>query len=193
VPVDLAVAPFPFCAPDKIINTFSAMQKFSHEKVDICVRRMRPATPDDQLFLRKLFASTRADELALLGGDESQKEAFISMQFNAQSRQYAMNYPQANHSIILSDETPIGRMLTAGREDAILLLDIALLPEYRNAGIGTRLIQDLLNEAAAAGKAVQLHVFASNPAKHLYERLGFSQVGLDAAYLEMMWVPPGSS
>ena len=150
-------------------------------------------TPDDQLFLRKLFVSTRADELAHLDGDEHQKEAFISMQFNAQSRQYAMSYPQANQSIILSGETPVGRMLVAGMETAILLIDIALLPEYRNAGIGTELIQGLLNEAAAAGKAVQLHVFASNPAKHLYERLGFSQVGLDAAYLEMMWVPAVSS
>jgi ribosomal protein S18 acetylase RimI-like enzyme len=169
------------------------MQKPSHEEEDICVTRMRPVTPDDQVFLRKLFASTRADELALLGGDEHQKETFIAMQFNAQSRQYAMSYPKADHSIILFDETPIGRMMVASMEAAILLLDIALLPEYRNAGIGTELIQGLLNEAAATGKAVRLHVFASSPAKRLYERLGFSQVGLDTAYVEMMWVPPGSS
>ena len=165
------------------------MEKHDREKED-CAVRLRPATLEDEPFLRQLFATTRADELALLAWDENQKETFIAMQFKVQSQQYAMTYPHADHSVILFNEAPVGRMMAARNEEAILLVDIALLPKYRNAGIGTGLIQDLLKEAEIVGKPVRLKVFASSAAIRLYERLGFSRVGLATAYLEMMWVPP---
>jgi ribosomal protein S18 acetylase RimI-like enzyme len=160
-----------------------------HDRKRDCAVRLRPATLEDEPFLRHLFASTRADELSLMACDESQKEMFITMQFNGQKQQYAMTYPQADHSVILLNEGRVGRMIVASSEAAISLVDIALLPKYRNAGIGSRLIQDLLKEAATARKAVRLSVFASSPAIRLYERLGFSRAGGDAAYLEMKWVP----
>ena len=122
--------------------------------------------------------------------DDNQKETFIAMQFNAQKQQYAMSYPQVDHNIILFRGAPIGRMMVARNDATISLVDIALLPKYRNAGIGTGLIQDLLKEAEIVGKPVRLKVFASSAAIRLYERLGFSRVGLATAYLEMMWVPP---
>ena len=114
------------------------------------------------------------------------------MQFNAQSRQYVMSYPHAHHSIILWNDAPIGRLILDRGEREFTLVDVALLPAHRGAGIGTGLIQDLLKEAAAEGKPIRLHVLTSSPAKRLYERLGFSRIGGDAAYLEMMWVPPVS-
>ena len=151
---------------------------------------LRPATVDDEPFLRNLFASTRADELAFLSGDHHQAEAFIAMQFNAQSRQYVLSYPQALNSIILWDDAPIGRLLLDRGEREFTLVDVALLPIYRGTGIGTGLIQDIVKEAGAAGKPIRLHVSTSNAAKRLYERLGFSRVGGDAVYFEMMWFPP---
>jgi len=168
------------------------MQKYDREGEDICAVGLRPATLEDKPFLRQLFATTRADELALMPWDDNQKETFIAMQFNAQNQQYAMSYPQVDHNIILFWGAPIGRMMVARNDATISLVDIALLPEFRNVGIGTGLIQDLLNEAAAVGKPVRLHVFASSAAMRLYERLGFSRIGLDTAYLEMIWVPPVS-
>jgi ribosomal protein S18 acetylase RimI-like enzyme len=150
---------------------------------------LRPATTEDELFLRHLFATTRAAELALMSWGEQQKEAFVAMQFSAQSRQYAMSYPNAEHRIIVWGEAPIGRLLVDKGEPEFTLVDIALLADYQNLGIGTRLIKDLLREAAAAGKPVRLHVLTSSAAKRLYERLGFSRVGGDAVYLEMKWVP----
>ncbi|MGH9871622.1 MAG: GNAT family N-acetyltransferase [Pyrinomonadaceae bacterium] len=168
------------------------MQKHDLEEEDICAVSLRPATSADEEFLRQLFATTRADELALMPWGEDQKQTFISMQFKAQSQQYAMTYPNADNSIILFNEAPIGRMMVARTEAAILLVDIAVLPEHRNAGIGTNLIQDLLRAAAAVGKPVRLHVFAASAARRLYERLGFSRIGLDTAYFEMLWVPPVS-
>ena len=150
---------------------------------------LRPATPADEAFLRTLFASTRAQELALLEWDENQKEAFITMQCRAQNQQYAMSYPDADHRIVLRDEVPIGRLLVDRGEHAFTLVDIALLPAHRSAGIGTHLIEELLLEATAAGKPVRLNVWHSNPARILYQRMGFSMVNEDGVYSEMCWNP----
>jgi len=165
------------------------MQELDRDKKDFRAVSLRSVTLEDEPFLRQLFATTRADELALTGWNESQKEAFVVMQFNAQSQQYAMSYPQAHHSIILLDDDPIGRLLLDRGKFEFTLVDIALLPVHRRAGIGTGLIRDIVKEAAAAGKPVRLHVLTSSAAKRLYERLGFSPVGGDAVYLEMKWVP----
>jgi len=69
-----------------------------------------------------------------------------------------------------------------------------VLTEYRNAGVGSRLINELMQEATAAGKPIKLHVVSSSPAVRLYERLGFRRSGAEpeAAYLEMKWVPATS-
>jgi ribosomal protein S18 acetylase RimI-like enzyme len=146
----------------------------------------RPAADEDDSFLLDLFASTRP-EFNLLNLPEAQKQALVSMQFNAQRQQYSESYPDADHRIVLQNDLSIGRMLVNRTEREITLIDIALLPEHRNAGIGTNLIRQLLTEAVEAKKPVRLHVFYSNPARHLYERLGFSQVAYESMYYEMIY------
>lgn len=148
---------------------------------------LRQATPDDDTFQLELYTGTRLDELELIDWNENQKHAFIKMQFNARQLQYSYRYPKAEDNIILQGSQPIGRMLVDRNEKQIALVDIALLPEHRNAGIGTLLVQSLLDEAAGTGKSVQLHVVTTNPAVGLYQRLGFSTVDDDGAYLEMNW------
>jgi ribosomal protein S18 acetylase RimI-like enzyme len=150
---------------------------------------LRPATSQDEPFLQNLFASTRADELALMNWDENQKEFFIAMQFRAQSSQYVTSYPDAVNSIVLWNDAPIGRLILNRGEREFTLVDVALLPAHRGAGIGTHLIEDLLLEAAAAGKPVRLNVWHSNPAKKLYQRMGFSTANDEGVYCEMCWNP----
>lgn len=150
---------------------------------------LRGATPEDEPFLFEVYASTRSEELEGLGWDDNQKRAFITMQFLARER----SYPRVDNRVILLNGREIGRMLVDRRETEISLADIALLTEYRNAGIGSRLIKDLMNEATTAGKPILLHVVASSPAVRLYERLGFCRSGADAAYLEMKWEPAAAS
>ena len=145
---------------------------------------LREATPEDESFLLEVYASTRLEELEPFGWDDDQKRAFIKMQFVIRERSY-----RGDNRIILLNRRAIGRMLVDRSEATILLRDIALLPEYRNAGIGSRLIQDLMNEARSAGNAIRLHVLATSPAARLYERLGFRRSGDEGAYLEMTWVP----
>ena len=166
------------------------MQKNDRDEETLRAVGLRPAILEDEPFLRQLFATTRADELALMPLDDKQKEALIAMQFKAQSQQYAMSYPDANHSIVLLNDVPIGRQLINRSENAFTLVDIALLPTYRGAGIGTHLIEKLLVEASSLGKPVRLSVWHSNPAKRLYERVGFSETNADGdVYCEMCWNP----
>ena len=153
---------------------------------------LRATTPDDRSFLLTVFASTRTDELAALGWDPAQSEVFIQMQFSAQQQNYSARYPTAENSIILLGKRPIGRMLVERTEQAIELVDIALLAEHRSSGIGSFLIRGLLDEARAARKSVRLSVYKLNPAVRLYERLGFSLIAEDAVYSEMTWAPTES-
>lgn len=149
---------------------------------------LREATPEDEQFLFDVYASTRQEELEGLGWDDNQKRDFIKMQFLARER----SYPRVDDRIIVLNESPIGRMLVDRSDAEILLRDIALLTQYRNRGFGTILIHDLMKEAAVSGKAIHLHVLATSAAVRLYERLGFSRAGEEAAYLEMKWVPAAS-
>jgi len=152
---------------------------------------LRDAAPDDEPFLFELYASTRTEELAGLGWDENQKQMFIKMQFLPRERSLA----GGDHQIVLLHERPIGRLRVDRAGGEIRLKDIAFLPEFRNAGIGTRLLEELKKEAGVAGKPIALHVVATSPAVRLYERLGFRRNGdsaYETAYLEMKWLPATS-
>ena len=140
---------------------------------------LRTATPEDEAFLFELYSSTRAEEMAAWGWPAPQREMFLKMQYAAQSQAFRSTFPQADHHIILHGERPIGRLFIDRCGLHLTLVDIALLPEYRRQGIGTALLRDLQEEAARVGKAVRLHVFKTNPAARLYERLGFQRIGED--------------
>jgi ribosomal protein S18 acetylase RimI-like enzyme len=153
---------------------------------------LRPAGVEDEAFLYAVYAGTRADELALLDWDQAQKDAFLTMQFTAQHRHYHTYYADADFQLVLLSGRPVGRLYVARRADDILLIDIALLPEHRNAGIGSLLLTDLLAEAEQVGKPVRLHVGPWNRARRLYERLGFRRIAQQGLYWLMEWLPPGA-
>ncbi len=150
---------------------------------------LRSIRPEDQPFLYKVYASTRLEELAPLGWSADQQAAFLTQQFNAQHQYYQANYPGGEFHIILVNDQPAGRLYVDRRIGEIRIVDIALLPEYRNGGIGSRLLNDLLAEGAQAGKLVSIHVEKFNPALRLYERLGFSISDDRGVYWFMEWKP----
>ena len=155
--------------------------------VDRMLISLRLATPVDEDFLYQVYASTREDEMAIVPWTLEQKEAFVRMQFNAQRQSYRMQFPEATYEIILRDQVPIGRLILSRTDDRILLIDIALLPEYRHNGIGSTFIQDLQSESAKAGMPLRLYVETFNPALRLYERLGFLKMAENGIYYEMEW------
>jgi ribosomal protein S18 acetylase RimI-like enzyme len=146
---------------------------------------LRPVEPGDEEFLYMVYASTREEELARTGWDEAQKAAFLRMQFDAQSSYYEEHFRGAEFSVILSDDHPVGRLYVARWQEEIRMVDIALLPEYRGMGIGTRLLNELISESEESGKPLSIHVERFNPALHLYERLGFRVVADKGVYLLM--------
>lgn len=149
---------------------------------------LRAAEADDEPFLREVYASTRALELASVPWGAERKAQFCDMQFDAQDTDYRRNYPAAQFLIIVQAGTSIGRLYVDRRETEIHILDIALLPAHRGRGIGSRLLRDLQAEALASGKRVTIYVEKFNPALHLYQRLGFRQIDDVGVYLLMEWL-----
>ncbi len=155
--------------------------------------RLRPAGSADAELLYRIYASTREDELAVVPWDEPTKEAFLRMQFAAQDSYYHANYPAASYDLIVSGDEVLGRLYVDRAESAWNVIDLALLPEHRGKGIGTRLLTQILEEAGTAAKPVQMHVERFNPARRLYHRLGFRQIADKGVYLQLEWRPSTES
>jgi ribosomal protein S18 acetylase RimI-like enzyme len=147
----------------------------------------RPITPDDMEFLYTVYASTRAEELAVVDWTPEQKAAFLRDQFNAQHRAYQQTYEGSDFLVILIRDRPIGRLYVARWDKEIRIIDIALLPAHRNGGIGSAILNDLLAEGTREAKRITIHVEMFNPALRLYERLGFRKLGEHGVYHFMSW------
>jgi ribosomal protein S18 acetylase RimI-like enzyme len=115
--------------------------------------------------------------------DDAQKEAFLRIQFEAQDAWWRENYAGASFDVILVHGEPAGRLYVHRGPSEIRIVDIALLPERRGNGTGTRLLEELLAEGDAGAKSVTIHVERMNPALRLYERLGFSVAEDKGIYL----------
>lgn len=150
---------------------------------------LHPAGEGDLPFLRRVYASTRALEMAQLPWSDEEKEAFLAFQFDAQHKYYREQFPDASYDLIVVDGEPVGRLYVDRRAGEIRLIDIALLPAKRRAGIGRRLLEDLQREAATAGHPLRIHVEMNNPALSLYHRLGFRELEEQGVYYLMEWTP----
>jgi len=150
---------------------------------------LRPETPADDPFLFDLYATTRDYEMVHVPWDDLQKQLFLHQQCEAQLKHYRKHYADADFRIIELDGKPVGRIYVHRGPREFRLVDISIVREYRGRGIGTELTKELLQEAEAAGKAVTLHVEWMNPARRLYERLGFKQVEDKGIYWMMEWKP----
>ncbi len=151
--------------------------------------RLRAVENSDRDFLRRVYASTREDELAAVEWSDAQKLAFIEQQYAAQDLAYTNNYPGAEFRIVVVDGSDAGRLYIHRRSDEIRIMDIALLPRFRRLGVGTRLLRDVMAEGAAARRRVTIHVETFNPALRLYQRLGFVEIGKTHVYLLLEWKP----
>lgn len=151
---------------------------------------LRPVNTGDEEFVYQVYASTREAEMALVDWSAEQKAAFLRMQVNAQTTHYKSYYPNAQYRVIQRAGISLGRLITEQLPDSLLVIDIALLSEYRGAGIGTAVMKYIMNEALQLNLPVVLQVEFFNPALHLYERLGFVKTGERwSVYHEMTWDP----
>jgi GNAT superfamily N-acetyltransferase len=137
-----------------------------------------------------VYASTRAEELAVVPWDEPTKQAFLAQQFEAQDVHYKRHYPDATFELIEVDGEPAGRLYVDRRKEEIRIIDIALLPPFRGRGIGAALLRKLIDEADANGRKLSIHVERENRARTLYERLGFAEVSDEGGVYVLMERPP---
>ena len=151
---------------------------------------LRTAHSDDHPFLLSVYAATRADELALTPWTSEQRDAFVRMQFLAQDSFYHEKYPDGDYNIILREGEPVGRLYVVREEDLIRILDITVLPQFRNSGIGGHLIQNLLDDATRTGRRAQIYVENFNPSLTFFQKRDFSILKEDGFNFLLEWKPP---
>ena len=149
----------------------------------------RPATALDDAFLFTLFKAVRAPEFAHLPLPPEQLDRLLNVQYAGQKMTYAAQYP-AGHRIVLLHLNPIGRIGLYRAEGARHLVDISLLPEFRNRGIGSALLAEAIADARAAGEPLTCSVAALNLGSlRFHQRLGFRIVARDEVYCDLALEP----
>lgn len=149
----------------------------------------RSVIPEDQSFLIELYKSSRGDDLRGLGWDEQRISEFLDMQYEAQQNFYATDYEHPRDELILLENKPIGRLMIEPRPHEIRCIDFALLPEYRERGLGTGIIQKLQEIAKSEKKPLRLQVIRFSRAVNLFERLGFVRTSETGTHFQMEWMP----
>lgn len=150
---------------------------------------LRPATAEDREHLLAVYAASRAEELDQVSWAPGQREWFVAMQFDAQDHEYRRHNPGGSFDVVEVDGQAAGRLYVDRRPGDLRIVDIALLPAYRGAGTGGRLVRDLQDQAAAEGRIVSIHVEAHNRAVRLYQRLGFELAEDLGVYRRWEWTP----
>jgi ribosomal protein S18 acetylase RimI-like enzyme len=154
-----------------------------------CGVTYRPATEADLPFLALVYFSTRLEEVAQTGWPLEMQRAFLQQQHEAQHSHYGIAYPDAERLVIVHGGEDVGRLYLDEFPTQVRIIDIALLPEARGRGLGEAIMRDIGADAAARGKRVSIHVEKQNPARRLYDRLGFETVEDKGVYDLMEWRP----
>jgi GNAT superfamily N-acetyltransferase len=151
---------------------------------------LRPSGPEDDEFLYQVYFLHRQPEFAALGLPEAQVDEILRGQSQAQIIAYSSRFTGSSYDIVLKDEEPAGRIWVARQKDEMRIVDMAMLPNLRSAGIGTELVKRLQAEAQAAGLPIRATVARFNPGSlRFHERLGFRIVGEDPVNLLLEWKP----
>lgn len=150
---------------------------------------LRPAAQADQAFLKRLYASTRREEFRLHGCDAGTETLLTDLLCTAQQSWFQQQYPDAEVTIIVERERPIGRLYVHYGAEETRLVDVSLLPEYRCRGIGKGLLRGLQAHAQRLKRPVRLNVLLGNPAQRLFHRCDFVMLGVDGQHVLMEWQP----
>jgi ribosomal protein S18 acetylase RimI-like enzyme len=154
---------------------------------------LRPAVfLTDETFLHYLFSDAH-QEFQQLPLPPEEIDSVVSMQFHLQQQGYESQFPESRHDLILLDEEPVGRIWVNRAEEDMTVVDIALLAQHRNRGIGAMLYLRVMEEARAARLPVRCSVERYNIGSfRFHDRLGFRVYEETETMQFMEWVPPGA-
>ena len=128
--------------------------------------RLRQATDDDFDFLYHLHVATVKEYVAAVyGWDDTFQEKHFKDKFDSTHCQ-----------VVVVEGRDVGMVRAVDKEGELFVSNIHILPEHQNRGIGTAILEDIRRSAEERGLPVGLQVLRGNPARRLYERLGFAAV-----------------
>lgn len=138
---------------------------------------LRAARPDDFDFAAALYL-------------ESAKPLLVALDLWNEERvraRFAEDFKPRSARVIRNAGLDIGWIQVSETDQGFHLDQLHIVDGYRNQGIGTRLVEALLDRARRTGRPVGLNVIRGNRAMYLYQRLGFHLVGEDEDKLRMRW------
>lgn len=135
---------------------------------------VRQATEADYAFLFHLYQASMKDYVTQTWGwDEAAQQILFRERFEPTHVQ-----------IVVVDGRAVGALSVQQQPDTLVLANLQILPEAQKQGLGAAIIKMLLCQARELGVSVSLQVLKVNPARKLYERLGFTVIGeTDTHYL----------
>jgi ribosomal protein S18 acetylase RimI-like enzyme len=130
--------------------------------VPVPVLLRRPATPHDIPFLLDLRQRTMNGHLVASGAqvDDAHHVARLMHRFECAE-------------LLLRDGAPVGLLKVSRDALEWVVIQIQLVPACQGGGIGAALLAEVIEQATQAGADLTLSVLKANPARALYERLGF--------------------
>jgi GNAT superfamily N-acetyltransferase len=154
---------------------------------------LRPARPEDEDFLFALFVTSRERELSALPLPPDQAESFARMQYRSQLAGFRHVHPGAVELVVETAEGPVGRIVLEDRPGELWVVDLALMPDHRNAGLGAALLRHCMKRAVAERLVMRGSVTPYNPARRLYARLGIVELPSEGgATIPLEWRPQDS-
>jgi len=141
-------------------------------------------------FMQQLYSSTRCADVRMGGCDLATESLLQNLQFKAQQTCFETEFPNADLALILERDRPIGRLYVDYGPAEIRILDVCLLPEYRNRGIGLGLLRSLQAHGERMRLPLRINILLGSPAQRLLLRCGFDILAIDGIYNVMEWLPP---
>ncbi len=145
-----------------------------------CPLSLRRAVPADEGFLLSLRQQTMTEHLKRAGEPTTQE-----------AHRERMRHRFGDIRIVLLDGEAVGMVKAYRDSDAWILHQVQILPSRQGSGVGRWVVEGVIADATAAGLPVRLSVLDGNPARRLYERLGFRAVGRDGNETVFVLEPSG--
>jgi len=150
---------------------------------------LETAQPGDESFLAEVYASTRAEEMAITGWSAEHRRLFLDMRYEAERRVRLRQLSEAQQWVIRRNDVPAGQMIVRRSREEIVLMELALLPEHRYKNVGSLVMAFLMEEATQGGKLLRLLVEKKDSAaEEWFHRLGFESSS-EGGTGEMVWRP----